>query len=116
MAARMMRLVSGVVGVLAALAIGTSPASGAAFVNGGFEADDWSGGFVGDLSCGGGGVTGWTIVSAIGCDVHPEGRANGFGPGPTPHGSQWVILGPYGSGGNYIEQTLTGLTREPPTM
>lgn len=79
-------------------------------VNPSFEVDDWSVGTVGDLAFSGGGVTGWTIVSPSGPDVHPEGRHNGFSAGPTPYGAQWVILGPYGTGGNYIEQTIPGFT------
>jgi hypothetical protein len=96
-------------GLLAVLTLVIAPAGAApSITNGSFEADDWSAGLVGDLPGAGGGVTGWTIVGPAGGDVHPEGRANGFGAGPTPFGDQWVVLGGYGLGGNYIEQTVFG--------
>lgn len=54
-------------------------------------------------------VTGWTFIVPPGESPHPEARGNGCGPGPTPYGKQWVVLGGFGLGGVAIQQVVSGL-------
>lgn len=76
-------------------------------VNGGFEADPF-GTFVLGLGCGSP-LTGWqTQCSAD--HVYPWGINNASGYGPTPYGSQFVVVGYYGQGGTAIFQSVPGFT------
>lgn len=108
---------TGKLGATLALAMGLAgltagQAEAAAFVNGGFEADNWNtgGGPVLNLD-GGGGVTGWTTVDPAPASLYfIEGWNNANGAGPTPFGNQWIALGEEGLGGNYVEQTVAGFT------
>jgi hypothetical protein len=93
---------------LCALAISALSFGGPAFVNGSFEADTFS--FNGTLSLGcGNTLTGWTTQCSPD-GVYPWGlpNSNVYNAGPTPYGNQWVILGDYGLGGSWIEQTVSG--------
>ena len=77
-------------------------------VNGSFEADPFS--FNGTLDLGGTSpLTGWTTLHN---GTYPWGlpNSNYFNGGPTPYGNQWVIVGNYGQGGTWIEQTVGGFT------
>jgi hypothetical protein len=85
-------------------------------VNGGFEAEDWSGlgtpllpndavGFRTYLGLYGRALTGWSVT--IGGTV-PAGVNNTSGYGPAPEGNQFIALGPYPTGGSGVEQTITG--------
>lgn len=77
-------------------------------VNGSFETDTFA--FNGTLDLGGTNtLTGWTTLPN---GTYPWGLPNtNYGNfGPTPYGNQWVIVGDYGEGGTWIEQTVNGLT------
>ncbi len=60
-----------------------------------------------DLSSGGP-LTGWTITTFT--SPYPIGMNNSSGYGPTPYGSQFILLGIYSRSHNYIEQTISRLT------
>ncbi len=86
----------------------TKPSTIIPVVNGSFEADTF--GYNGTLDLGGTNpLTGWTTLHN---GTYPWGLPypNYFTAGPTPYGNQWVIVGDYGNGGTWIEQTLNGLT------
>jgi Protein of unknown function (DUF642) len=79
-----------------------------AVVNGSFEQDTFSYGGTLGLGCGNT-LTGWTTqCSADG--EYPWGvpNSNQFGAGPTPYGSQWIVLGDFGMGGSAVWQTVSG--------
>ncbi len=93
---------------LALLALGlTAPAANAQTItNGSFETD----GYTTTSLSSGGPLTGWTITTT-GSNGYPYGVNNSSGYGPTPYGSQFILLGYYGDKShNYIEQTISGLT------
>ena len=86
-------------------------ANASGFVNGSFEADNWTGSGGVQLNLGTAGLTGWAVGSLVNTSVYPAGVNNLSGYGPTPDGTQWVVLGYHGSAGqNYIEQSISGLT------
>ena len=86
-------------------------ANASGFVNGSFEADNWAGSGGVQLDLGTAGLTGWTVGSLANTNVYPAGVNNSSSYGPAPDGTQWVVLGYYGSAGtNYIEQSISGLT------
>ncbi len=93
---------------LCALAISAVAFADPTIANGSFEADTFS--FNGTLSLGcGNTLTGWTTQCSPD-GVYPWGlpNSNTYNAGPTPYGNQWVILGDYGQGGSWIEQTVSG--------
>ncbi len=95
---------------LCALAISAVAFADPTIANGSFEADTFS--FNGTLSLGcGNTLTGWTTQCSPD-GVYPWGlpNSNTYSAGPTPYGNQWVILGDYGQGGSWIEQTVSGFS------
>ena len=70
-------------------------------VNGGFEADPYTGEYSPNPT-----ITGWTKVGSDG--TYPLGINNAGGLGPTPYGSQFVVMGLYGRGGGGLTQTVSG--------
>jgi len=91
---------------LLALGLTASSANAQTITNGSFETDPY---IVTSLASGGP-LTGWTITTT-GSNGYPYGMNNSSGYGPTPYGSQFLLLGYYGDQShNYIEQTITGLT------
>jgi hypothetical protein len=86
-------------------------ARGQVIVNGSFEADPFSP--FGTLGLGGAGgpLTGWqTKLSPD--NTYPWGLVNGniYNAGPASDGRQWVIVGDFGQGGSWIQQTVGGFT------
>jgi hypothetical protein len=77
-------------------------------VNGSFEADPFSGSGTLGLGCGNT-LTGWTTQCSSDL-TYPWGLKNGnvYNGGPTPYGNQWVIVGDFGNGGSWIQQTVSG--------
>lgn len=91
---------------LLALGLTASSANAQTITNGSFETDPY---IITSLSSGGP-LTGWTITTT-GSQAYPYGINNSSGYGPTPYGSQFLLLGFYGDAShNYIEQTISGLT------
>jgi hypothetical protein len=91
-------------GLALAVAVKAAPQ----FTNGSFETDPFS--FNGTLDLGGSNpLTGWTTLSN---GTYPWGlpNSNTYNAGPTPYGNQWVIVGDFGEGGTWIEQTVAGFT------
>lgn len=85
------------------------------FVNGSFEADIWNPGNTGNgysegLGGAGGSITGWTAFQSNSNGFYLAGMNNAAAVGDTPYGSQYVVLGPTGVGGNYVEQVVGGFT------
>jgi len=78
--------------------------------NGSFEADQFSSGGTLGLGCSNT-LTGW-VAHCSADATYPWGlpKTNDYNAGPTPYGTQWVILGDYGRGGSWIEQTVNGFT------
>lgn len=90
---------------LLTLGLAISTANAQTITNGSFELDTYG---VTSLSSGGP-LTGWTITTS-GTNGYPYG-VNNTSYGPTPYGSQFILLGYYGNAShNYIEQTISGLT------
>jgi hypothetical protein len=100
-----------VCGLVGTIAFAGVAHAGPQFVNGSFEADPFSPGGQLDLGALGGPLTGWTVLNSPD-NVYPWGLPNGntYNAGPTPYGNQWVIVGDYGMGGSWIEQTVSGFT------
>ena len=81
--------------------------SAASIANGSFEADAWPGAQY-DLETSG--VTGWTALDPSGTALYPWGVNDSYA-GNTPYGSQFVVLGSYGTdAGTSIQQTVGGLS------
>ncbi len=81
-------------------------------VNGSFEANPCVGSGTGyKLGLVGNAVTGWVIPASDGVYPWCLQNVNAFNGGPTPYGTQWLVLGRVDSGQHFtIQQTLTGLT------
>lgn len=78
------------------------------FINGSFEENQFDPN--GTYNVGGTArLNGWTAFVR---DPYPWGipNANTVGAGPTPYGNQWVVIGYYGTGGTWIQQTVSGFT------
>lgn len=75
-------------------------------INGSFELDSFGSQ---SLDIGGSNpLTGWTTNHN---GTYPWGLSNTinvYNAGPTPYGDQWVVVGNYGYGGTYIQQTVSG--------
>ena len=63
-------------------------ANASGFVNGSFEADNWSGSGGVQLDLGTAGLTGWTVGSLADTNVYPAGVNNSSSYGPAPDGTQ----------------------------
>jgi len=79
--------------------------------NGSFEADPFNTSNFGySLDLGGANpLTGWTTLNN---GTYPWGlqNVNSFNGGPTPYGNQWVVVGNFGNGGTWIQQSISGFT------
>ncbi|MHB8529448.1 MAG: PEPxxWA-CTERM sorting domain-containing protein [Caulobacteraceae bacterium] len=103
-------ILAGASALAAAVSVVAAPQAASAtefIVNGSFEANNWGPTYV--LGLIGNDVTGWYIPNGDG--IYPWGINNGSGYGPADTGSQFLVLGRWGTAAQYtIQQTMTGLT------